>query len=198
MSELLEKYNKLRQSRGGLYGFDQLKAEIDKIPRIDNDAVSQSIASGMMRFFTDDYKQSQERKEEIINQLGQVILNAAKVNKQNITDAVNELVKSVNKTEKAINNAIGSIPETDISGLEKNISKVNQAINGIKPVDLTGLQNDIRKLTQAVYALNEEADEEEINLDGVIEALNKPVNVRFDIEYDEWDFPVTINATEVK
>ena len=190
----LERYRELKRAKSEQVDVADLKKKIDSLNQMDNESVMTAVGQAMLRFFSDNYAEDDKRKDEVIrsvtDQLGKVILNAAKVNKQNVSDATKTLVESVKKTEKAISEAIQNIPETDLSGLDS-------AVRNIKPTDLRGLQADVQAFTKAVSALNKPKKTKEINLKPVIEALNKPVNVKFDIEYDQWDYPTTIKATEL-
>lgn len=184
MSELLERVYKLKHKSEFTEFAEDVKSSIEKIEKLDLTEVETSLQNSLLSLFNSQNNISEKRKEELLEKLE----TQAKKYSQNQQKLMSEIGAVVNRIQASIESI--DIPKTDLSSVEN-------LIKNIKPTDISKLSGQIQALASVVEKLTKEKPPKmSVDLNPVLDAINKPKVVTFKVETDQWGFPKKVIAQE--
>ena len=187
MAELLERLHALKNKDSDFDKFsEEVKSSINGM-KVDTTEITGALQTALMSLFNTQNVIDEERKGKIIKALGESEEYIEDISKkqQMIIEGLDQAVGKIESSIKSI-----EIPKTDLSKIEKSIK-------GIKPTDVSRISGQIQALASVVAELkNVEQPKMNVDLQPILDAINKTKTVTFEVETDQWGFPKKVTARE--
>ena len=189
MADLLERIREIRGEDRLVPMMEEVKTQIAVIPKIDTDAIIRDLHNAFLSMFNTQNTISEERKSQILEEINK-LPEAFEEEIEELTKKHNKALSLVADVIKGLQKEIQAIeiPETDLSSIES-------AIKSIKPTSTKELETKINELSMTIAKLNNKKQKMP-DLKPILDAMNKTKTVTFEVETDQYDFPVRVVARE--